>query len=57
MLSLVDRSGTNINVGIDDKLRYDNMIWVPKDYHTKEQILYEAHKRKYTLHPGSWKMY
>lgn len=57
MLALVEKPMTNINIGMDGGLWYTNYIWVPENSHLKEQILIEAHKSKYTFHPGSTRMY
>ena len=43
--------------GDDNILRYENRIWVPMTSNLREKILEEAHKSKYTMHPGSDKMY
>ncbi|XP_076943603.1 uncharacterized protein LOC143613893 [Bidens hawaiensis] len=38
------------------KLRYDR-IWIPKIGEVKKIILDEAHKSRYSIHPGATKMY
>ena len=38
-------------------LWFDNRIVVPKDYQLRRQILDEAHLSKFSIHPGSTKMY
>ena len=38
-------------------LWFDNRIVVPKDHHLRRQILDEAHLSKFSIHPGSTKMY
>lgn len=43
--------------GEDDILRLNKRIWVPITGDLREIILDEAHKSKYTMHPGGDKMY
>ncbi|KAK1410455.1 hypothetical protein QVD17_36992 [Tagetes erecta] len=43
--------------GEDGILRLKDRIWVPTVGDVRERILEEAHKSKYTMHPGSNKMY
>jgi len=38
-------------------LWFDNRIVVPKDHQLRRQILDEAHLSKFSIHPGSTKMY
>ena len=38
-------------------LRFRNRIVVPEDENLRREILDEAHRSKYTIHPGSTKMY
>ena len=38
-------------------LWFDNRIVVPKDHQLRKQILDEAHLSKFSIHPGSTKMY
>ena len=44
----VDSSGT---------LRFEGRIWIPTDPELREEILQEAHSTRYSIHPGSTKMY
>ncbi|KAI3819455.1 hypothetical protein L1987_13291 [Smallanthus sonchifolius] len=41
----------------DGILRMNKRIWVPIYGNAREEILEEVHKSKYTMHPGSDKMY
>ncbi|XP_076904639.1 uncharacterized protein LOC143560155 [Bidens hawaiensis] len=41
----------------DGTIRYDNRIWVPCFGNIREVILDEAYKSRYSIHPGSDKMY
>ncbi|KAJ9544304.1 hypothetical protein OSB04_024011 [Centaurea solstitialis] len=36
---------------------FGNRIWVPKHGDLRKKILFEAHKSKYSVHPGTNKMY
>jgi hypothetical protein len=45
------------NVREDDLVRFHERICVPNDDGLKSKILEEAHKSKYTIHPGVTKMY
>ena len=38
-------------------LWFDNRIVVPKDHQLRRQVLDEAHLSKFSIHPGSTKMY
>jgi hypothetical protein len=38
-------------------IRFKNHIVVPKDAELHQQILDEAHLSRYSIHPGSTKMY
>ncbi|XP_076920850.1 uncharacterized protein LOC143582092 [Bidens hawaiensis] len=41
----------------DETLYFSNTIWVPQTGGLRELVLNEAHKSKYSIHPGSDKMY
>lgn len=41
----------------DDLVRYGNRLYIPKSGDLRDIILAEAHKSRYTLHPGTTKMY
>lgn len=41
----------------DEILKFNRCLYVPKDEQLKEEILTEAHKRNYNIHPGSTKIY
>ncbi|KAI3773280.1 hypothetical protein L1987_47805 [Smallanthus sonchifolius] len=43
--------------GDDEILRMNKRIWIPIYVNIREKILEEAHKSKYTMHPGNDKMY
>lgn len=45
------------SVGVDGGLRYDLRLYVPQVDEVKQRLLDEAHRSKYTIHPGSTKMY
>ena len=49
----------NFDFGVSDDglIRFKGRICVPNDDALKRQILDEAHSSKYTMHPGSTKMY
>ena len=38
-------------------LRFENRVWVPLVPELREEILQEAHSTRYSIHPGSTKMY
>ena len=38
-------------------LRFNSRIWVPNVQELKREILQEAHQSRYSIHPGSTKMY
>ncbi|KAL8089097.1 hypothetical protein AgCh_038752 [Apium graveolens] len=52
-------TGDEINTEKDDKgiMRYSNRIWVPNVQELKDEILAESHCSRYSIHPGSTKMY
>ncbi|KAI3821819.1 hypothetical protein L1987_09392 [Smallanthus sonchifolius] len=43
--------------GNDGIMRFDQRIWIPKFGEIQEKVLNEAHKSKYSMHPGAKKMY
>ena len=47
----------DFNLRPEGILRYRNRVVAPKDEILKKDILEEAHRSKYTIHPGSNKMY
>ena len=47
----------DFNLSPEGILRFRNRIVVPDDENLKREILEEAHRSKYTIHPGSNKMY
>jgi hypothetical protein len=53
----VDDSTTGYAIGIDSCLRFHGRICVPKVNEIKEQIMSEAHKSRFSIHPGGTKMY
>jgi len=44
-------------IGADGGLRLNNRLAVPHDPQLRREILDEAHRSRYTVHPGSTKMY
>ena len=48
---------TNYHIDKNGYLRNKNRICVPKNTELKEEILNEYHRSKYSIHPGSTKMY
>ena len=48
---------SNFNLGTNGILKFWNRIVVPKDEGLKKEILEEAHRSKFTVHPGGNKMY
>ena len=38
-------------------LKFDSRIWIPNVAELKNVILHEAHNSKFSIHPGSTKMY
>ena len=47
----------NFNLSSEGILRFRNRIVVPNDENLRKEILEETHRSKYTIHPGSNKMY
>ena len=47
----------DFNLSPEGILKYQNRVVVPKDETLKKEILEEAHRSKYMIHPGSSKMY
>ena len=43
----------------DDRgiLRFSSRIWIPNVTELKDEILREAHSSRYSIHPGSTKIY
>ncbi|XP_071940239.1 uncharacterized protein [Coffea arabica] len=51
------RTLPDFNVSSDGLLRYRSRYVIPQDPELKREILEEAHRSKYTVHPGTTKMY
>ena len=47
----------DFNLSLEGILRYHNRVVVPKDEMLKKEILEETRRSKYTVHPGSSKIY
>ena len=45
------------NMSNDGVLRFRNRLCVPNDFALKKEIMEEAHRTPYSVHPGSTKMY
>ncbi|KAJ0788827.1 putative nucleotidyltransferase, Ribonuclease H [Helianthus annuus] len=41
----------------DGIMYYINRVWVPTRYNLRELLMKEAHKSRYSIHPGADKMY
>ena len=52
-------TGEEICTQKDDKgiLRFSSRIWIPNVKELKGEILHDAHNSRYSIHPGSTKMY
>ena len=52
-------TGEEISCQKDDKgvRRFTSRIWIPNIPELKEEIMHEAHNSRYSIHPGSTKMY
>ncbi|KAD7477928.1 hypothetical protein E3N88_01064 [Mikania micrantha] len=47
----------HLNNGDDDIRRFKGRVWVPASGNLRELVMDEAHKSKYSIHPGNDKMY
>ena len=47
----------NFEKKIDEIYYYKNRVWIPKLHKLRKLIFDEAHKSKYSIHPGTDKMY
>ena len=52
-----ERKRPKFNVSNDSVLRFGNRLYVPNDFALKKEIMEEAHRTPYLVHPGSTKMY
>ena len=57
VVDLLDVCPSEWSVGLDGGLRYRWRLCVPDSCDLKGEILREAHRSRYTVHPGSTKMY
>ena len=48
---------SDFHVNKDGIILYRQRVWIPSDSALKEEILDEAHNSRYSIHPGSTKMY
>ena len=53
----VGESLSGWSVGVDGGLRLHSRLYVPEDVGLRREILDESHRSRYTVHPGSIKMY
>ena len=57
VVDLLDVCPSEWSVGLDGGLRYRWRLCVPDSCDLKGEILWEAHRSRYTVHPWSTKMY
>ena len=52
-------TGEEVRCEKDEKgiMRYASRIWIPNVQELKEELLYKGHNFRYSIHPGSTKMY
>ena len=54
---LLEKEKFKCRLDQDGILRYEHRIWIPPVIEIKREILQEAHTLKFSIHPGSTKMY
>ena len=42
---------------VDGSVKFKRRLCVPRDVELRNEILVDAHRAKYTIHPGNTKMY
>ena len=47
----------DFSLGVLGELRFDQRLFVPQYKEARRRLLDEAHRSKYSVHPGSTKMY
>ena len=47
----------DFSLGVHGELRFDQRLYVPQYEEARRRLLDKAHRSKYTVHPGSTKMY
>lgn len=52
-----DNTNSDFSIGTDGGIRFQQRLVVPDVANLKNEILEEAHRSRYTVHPGSTKMY
>ena len=57
MLEAANKGNSELRVAFEGGIRFQNMLWVPKDSDVKGEILKEAHRSLYNIHPGTTKMF
>ena len=52
-------TGEEVRCEKDEKeiMRYVSWIWIPNVQELKDELLHEGHSSRYSIHPGSTKMY
>ena len=47
----------NWSMHVDESVRFKGRLCVPRDVELRNELLADAHRAKYTIHPGNTKMY
>ena len=54
---ILDVKRNEFSIDGDGMIKFEKRIWVPVVPELKDEILQEAHRSSYAIHPGSTKMY
>ena len=54
---LMQKEGSECRINSDDILQFEDRLWIPQDEALRREILQEVRNSKFSVHPGSTKMY
>jgi hypothetical protein len=56
-LRLATKKDSNLSQNNEGHIQFKQRLWVPSNRELRDEILSEAHKSQFAIHPGSTKMY
>jgi hypothetical protein len=56
-MKLIAKEDSNFSINMEGQIQFMHRIWVPSKPELQTELLNEAHRSQYSVHPGSTKMY